>query len=114
MRARQCRATSKQTGQQCRRSAIPGGTVCRYHGGAAPQVVQAAMDRLRALQHPAIDRLSSLIKQTEFPSVAYAASRDILDRTMGKPGEHLDVTIGAADELMSRLDRGRLRAARKP
>jgi hypothetical protein len=110
----QCRAKAKHSGKPCRYPAIPGGTVCRFHGGGAPQVKAAAMDRLRALQNPAIDRMAQLIEQKEFPTVSYAASRDVLDRTLGKPGEHLDVTIGAADELMSRLDRGRLRAARKP
>jgi hypothetical protein len=57
------------------------------HGGAAPQVKFAAMERLRALQQPAVERLGRLIQQEEFPTVAYAASRDILDRTLGKPQE---------------------------
>jgi hypothetical protein len=34
----QCKALSKQTGQRCKRKAIPGGEVCRWHGGAAKQV----------------------------------------------------------------------------
>jgi len=59
------------------------------HGGAAPQVKAAAMERLRALQDPAIDRLAKLIAQEEFPTVAYAASRDVLDRTLGKPQEQV-------------------------
>jgi hypothetical protein len=33
----QCTAISKQTKQQCKAKAIPGGTVCRWHGGAAGQ-----------------------------------------------------------------------------
>lgn len=49
------------------------------------------MERLRALQHPAIDRLAQLIGQTEFPTVAYAASRDVLDRTLGKAAESVAV-----------------------
>jgi hypothetical protein len=40
----QCQAISKQTGQRCKRKAIPGGTVCGWHGGAASQVkVKAAI-----------------------------------------------------------------------
>jgi hypothetical protein len=109
---RRCSAKSKSTGKPCQRPAIPGGTVCRYHGGAAPQVKAAAMDRLRALQHPAIDRLGQLIAQEEFPTVAYAASRDVLDRTLGKPGEHLDLTLSVTDALLAKLDRGRLRVKR--
>ena len=34
----QCKALSKQTGQRCKRKAIPGGELCRWHGGAAKQV----------------------------------------------------------------------------
>lgn len=36
--ARRCTATSKQTGKPCGNAAIPGGLVCRHHGGGAPQV----------------------------------------------------------------------------
>jgi hypothetical protein len=40
----QCKAIAKQTGKQCKRKAIPGGEVCRYHGGSARQVkVKAAI-----------------------------------------------------------------------
>lgn len=63
------------------------------HGGGAPQVKAAAMERLRALQDPAIDRLAQLINQEVFPTVAYAAARDVLDRTLGKPGESLKVNV---------------------
>jgi hypothetical protein len=40
-----CSARSKQTGEQCKLSAIPGGTTCRFHGGAAPQVRAKAKER---------------------------------------------------------------------
>ena len=60
-------------------------------GGAAPQGKQAALARLIALQHPAIDRMAKLINQEAFPTVAYAASRDVLDRTLGKPMEQQQV-----------------------
>jgi hypothetical protein len=41
----QCSATARRTGQRCTRLAIPGGAVCRWHGGAAPQVAEAARAR---------------------------------------------------------------------
>ena len=41
-----CRATSNGTGERCRKAAIRGATVCRFHGGAAPQVRAAAKRRL--------------------------------------------------------------------
>lgn len=36
-----CGRTSKQTGQPCKNPAGPGGTPCKFHGGAAPQVRDA-------------------------------------------------------------------------
>jgi hypothetical protein len=53
----QCTARSKQTGLQCRKSAIPGGAVCRFHGGAAPQVQAAALERLRTTRDLALAKL---------------------------------------------------------
>ncbi len=41
----QCAAHAR-SGAQCKRSAVQGATVCRYHGGAAPQVRRAAARRL--------------------------------------------------------------------
>jgi hypothetical protein len=96
-----CKATTRQ-GQRCKQPAIHGGTVCRYHGGAAPQVKAAAMERLRALQHPAIDRLARLTAQEEFPTVAYAASRDVLDRTLDKPQEQ-PVQVAAVVKVIHEL-----------
>lgn len=87
-----CTAKSKRSGKQCQKPPIPGGTVCHMHGGGAPQVRAKAMDRLMALQHPAIDRLMELVNQQEYPSTAYAAVKDVLDRTMGKPVESLELT----------------------
>ena len=43
-----CSATSKQTGGPCQRYAIPGASVCKHHGGAAPQT-RALADRKVAL-----------------------------------------------------------------
>lgn len=47
MDERRCSARSKRSGQQCKRFAIPGGTVCAMHGGKAPAVVAAAERRLQ-------------------------------------------------------------------
>lgn len=53
----QCSATSKQTGRRCAQKAIPGGRVCRFHGGAAPQVRAAALARIAQARDLALDRL---------------------------------------------------------
>lgn len=86
-----CGAKAKHSGKPCKYPAIPGGTVCRFHGGGAPQVKAKALERLQAYQNQAIDRLFQLAEQTQFPSTAFAAVRDVLDRTMGKPTEQVNV-----------------------
>ena len=63
------------------------------HGGAAPQVKNAADARLRELELPAIARIASLIEQREFPSVAYQASKDVLDRIRGRATEIVEAKI---------------------
>lgn len=73
--------------------AIRGGTVCRMHGGAAPQVKVAALERLKALQPKAITVLESLLGRDEFPTVQMAAVRDVLDRTEGKAAETQSVNV---------------------
>ena len=40
-----CKAHAR-SGKQCRQPAVPGATVCRYHGGKAPQVIAAAAKRI--------------------------------------------------------------------
>lgn len=42
----QCTATSKQSGERCKRRPIRGGTVCAMHGGKTPAVAAAAERRL--------------------------------------------------------------------
>jgi hypothetical protein len=61
-KASQCTATSTTTGNRSTRPAIPGGSVCRYHGGAAPQVKAAAAARLRAMVDPALGVLEHAMK----------------------------------------------------
>ena len=99
-----CKATSKGSGNRCRQPPYPGATVCRYHGGAAPQVIRKADQRLRELEFPAIERIAQLIDQKEFPSVAYQASKDILDRIRGRATEYIDAKVssitGLSDEAL--------------
>lgn len=97
-----CTATNRQ-GKRCGRFPIPGGTVCRMHGGAAPQVKLKAQERLAAYQDRAIDRLFTLVEQTSFPSTAFAAVRDVLDRTMGKPAEQVAVQHSGGIKIVHEL-----------
>ena len=45
MKNPQCTAHARTTGEQCRNPAMNGATVCRMHGGAAPQVRARAQRR---------------------------------------------------------------------
>lgn len=46
--------SAKKVGQDrhCKQRAIPGGNVCRYHGGKAPQVIKKALERLEDILDP--------------------------------------------------------------
>ena len=68
------RTCGKRTraGGTCKKPAIPGGTVCRFHGGAAPQVKAKADDRLADL----IDPNRAL---REAAAIAYGNLQDLMD-----------------------------------
>lgn len=87
-----CTATTR-SGKPCSGPAITGGTVCRMHGGSAPQVKAAARERLMALQPLAIQTLNALLQRDEFPTVQLGAARDVLDRTEGKAKETLKMEV---------------------
>lgn len=76
-----CHAKSKQTGMQCQRPAIPGGTVCRHHGGAAKAAQRKARMRLAELVDPAIATLAREMATASTPKDRLAAANSILDRT---------------------------------
>jgi hypothetical protein len=85
------------------------------HGGGAPQVKRKAAERLLAMQAPALERLLELVKQREFPSTAYQAVRDVLDRTMGRPRESVDMSVtGSVDVAAVIWQRRRARLADEP
>jgi hypothetical protein len=72
----------KSNGEICGAWAIKGGSVCRVHGGSAPQVKDAARMRLLALVDPALAAMARELKRkTKAPNAAaIQAARDILDR----------------------------------
>jgi len=78
--SRRCTAHSARTGQPCQKWAIKGATVCRTHGGAAPQVKAKAEQRLRQMVDPMLDKLHALAMQTDNLKVAADCVRDALDR----------------------------------
>ena len=63
MDRQQCSATAR-TGERCKNTAIEGGTVCRMHGGAAPQVEKVAARRvLDSYLGPALTIYRDMLEQ---------------------------------------------------
>lgn len=64
-----CTGRSSRTGEQCKKNAIAGATVCKTHGGSAPQVQRAAArnvalakaSRMAALAGTGMDPLDHLL-----------------------------------------------------
>lgn len=98
MGAEKCTATNRQ-GNRCGRYPIPGGTVCRNHGGAAPQVQKKAAERLAALLPRAVERLGLLMERDEYPSVQFQASKAVIEFAEGKATERVEQQVDATLEI---------------
>jgi hypothetical protein len=92
---RRCTAHSSQTGKRCKNASIPGGRVCRCHGGAAPHVQKKAAERLLALEHPALDVFQRVLEadeaHPEHRALAIRVAASVLDRTGHKQPEKLEL-----------------------
>ncbi len=90
-----CRATNRQ-GQPCGRHAIPGGTVCKFHGGGAPQVREAARRRIEMLVPMALRYQEDLLNDEAAPHAAKVRTAiDVLDRAGLKA---VDVSVQVSSE----------------
>lgn len=69
-----------RAGTPCQKSPIKGGTVCRLHGGSAPQVKRAAKLRLLELVDPAIATIARVMATSPNEVLRFKAAQDILDR----------------------------------
>jgi hypothetical protein len=98
-----CNGTNREGGP-CGRPPIPGGTVCRFHGGSAPQTKQAAQRRLLAAADFAIDYLLALLtprppceacgrSDADRDPVVVRACQLVLDRS----GFHPSLTVSHED-----------------
>lgn len=75
-----CTAHNRQ-GQRCGKDALRGTTVCRLHGGAAPQVREAARLRLLQAADPAAAELVAQLKNRKLPARdRRSAAVAVLDR----------------------------------
>lgn len=83
-------SAKRTNGEPCRGQAISGATVCRVHGGNAPQVREAARLRLLELVDPALGVLARAVRKRKDPkweptATEIQAARDLLDRAGLKP-----------------------------
>lgn len=118
--ADQCTATAKSTGERCKQPAVPGASVCRFHGGSAKQVKEKAQERLDRMadettadMQEIIEDLVELYNHAD-PEAKVDIARElrqnwkaILDRTGHGPTETREVTgdEGTALEVVVSRDR---------
>lgn len=91
---RRCTASSSRTGLPCKNAAIKGSTVCRYHGGAAKQVKQAARTRLENAADLMAKQLLGIALTADSEQVKLTAIRDVLDRVGLKPPAEVVLSAG--------------------
>lgn len=100
--SRRCSATANRTGERCRAPAIRGGTVCRMHGGALPQVKAKAKERLLALVDPALVALHKILTDEDVDDAhRVRAALGVLDRTGFGPGSKVEVGVSRFDDLVA-------------
>ncbi|QZA16483.1 hypothetical protein K3U93_17650 [Mycobacterium malmoense] len=93
---RRCKA-HKKDGSQCSNPAIRGGTVCRFHGGAAKHVKMAARARLEnAADRMAKELLGMAVDPDISSAVKLSAIRDALDRAGLKAPNEVVLSQGTA------------------
>ena len=82
-----CKAHNRD-GSQCKKSPTRGATVCRMHGAGAPQVKEAARNRLAMAADGLVQTLLKIATSAESEAVQLGAVKDALDRA-GFSAAHL-------------------------
>ena len=75
-----------RAGNECKAQAIKGATVCRVHGGMAPQVRNAARARLLEALDPAAGELVRIALNAKNEQVRVSAIKELFERAgFGEP-----------------------------
>lgn len=91
---RRC-AARKRNGEQCRKFAILGGTVCRTHGGATRHIKEAARIRVENASNRLMGKLIEFaFDDTKPPDVQLKAIQNSLDRAGLKPPAEVTLSQG--------------------
>jgi hypothetical protein len=113
-----CAARSSRTGEPCKNSPINGAAVCRWHGGAASQVVRVAKERLALGAGDAVSVLMAIMlnpKATDGDRLRAALA--LFDRVGLHPKAELDLDVKGWEEAIAAMvvdvDEGRLVIARE-
>lgn len=93
----------RKDGERCKKAAIKGATVCRSHGGAAPQVVRSARERFNDLIDPMINIAHEIAKEAEEGKLSasdrIAFMKFVADRTGFIPGKSVNIDGPAPWEI---------------
>jgi hypothetical protein len=83
----------RKNGNQCLRPARLGATVCRFHGGNAPQVIAKARERIELAADRMARELLGIATTADSEAVKLAAVKDALDRAGLSPKQAVDVAV---------------------
>ena len=121
----QCQAKSKQSGQQCRRHAVPGRNVCAIHGGktprgiASPQHVHGRYSKSLPTQlaatYEAIRSDPELLNLSDDLAALDAVIARVAGRLgTGEAGDWVQRLVAKRDQLQNLLASGQTQAADGP
>lgn len=90
----------RKSGEQCLKSAIRGGNVCRFHGGAAGHVRRKARERLELAADRMARELLGIATDGQSEAVKLNAIRDALDRAGLGAKSEVSVEVKPWEQLM--------------
>lgn len=109
----QCEHTFR-SGKRCRRDAVPGTSLCGWHGGSwineseRAEMVQKVSERLVDLSERAVAQLAALMDNAKSEKVRYDAAVAILDRVGVGPIQKVELSVTPEAERVAQEVRARI------